>query len=150
MAVVNWHGTDRTSSEAFQVTGLPEVKDIEHLSQDIKSLLQNFKQELKKLYGPNLINLILYGSYARHDETAASDIDVLVILEKECSPAEEILRMGDAKIKILMDYGELVSIVPVSENDFLHRDSPLLNNIRQEGIVVWAVFLNTYYVQPKN
>ena len=136
MAVVSWYGTDRTNSEVFQVTQLPEIKDIEHLSQDIKVLLQNFKQELQSLYGTSLVNLVLYGSYARHEATEASDIDVLVVLEKECSPAEEILKTGDAKTKVLIEYGELVSVVPVSQNDSLHRDSPLLNNIRQEGVIV--------------
>ena len=49
-------------------------------------VLEEFKREIKKLYGKRLRDIILYGSWARGDATEDSDIDVLVILEgKSCS-----------------------------------------------------------------
>ena len=133
--VLNRQSANEFDSDSFEVTQLPRLQDIDNLRQNIKSLLQEFKQELTALYGSNLMNLVLYGSYARHEETEGSDIDVLVVLE-ECSPIDEILKMGDAKTKVLLEYGELVSVVPVSQNAFFYKDSPLLRNVRQEGILV--------------
>ena len=48
----------------------------------------------------------------------------------------QILRMGDIKAKLLLKYGELISVVPTSQTDFWRRNSPLLEKIRQEGILV--------------
>lgn len=35
----------------------------------IRKVLQEFKREVKKLYGPKLKDVILYGSWVRGDET---------------------------------------------------------------------------------
>lgn len=42
-----------------------------------------------KFYGDRLSNLILFGSQARHESTADSDIDILLILKGEISPGDE-------------------------------------------------------------
>jgi predicted nucleotidyltransferase len=78
----------------------------------------------------------LYGSFARHEETEGSDVDVLVVLEGMVSQVDEIRRMGDSSTDLLLKYNELISIVPMSQNNFLHSASPLLRNIRREGILV--------------
>lgn len=122
---------------AFHVDDLPTIGEVDTLSPKIKQLLQEFKQKLTKLYGERLAGLVLYGSVARREETEDSDVDVLVVLNGETiSHGDEIWRMGDAGLAILLDYDELVSVVPMTYGDFLYRDSPLLRNVRQEGILV--------------
>ncbi|MEM9487446.1 MAG: nucleotidyltransferase domain-containing protein, partial [Cyanobacteria bacterium P01_F01_bin.116] len=96
-----------------------------------------FKQKLTELYGEQLAGLVLYGSVARHEETEESDVDVLVVLNGETiSHFDEIRRMGDAKYELLLKYDELISVVPMMYSAFWHRESPLLRNVRQEGIWV--------------
>ena len=119
-----------------RVRTLPVIEEVDVLSPKIKQLLPVFKQKLERLYGERLANLVLYGSFARHEETEGSDVDVLVVLKGAVSHGEEILRMGQAKTDLLLEYGELISVVPASQDDFLHRNSPLLQNIRREGILV--------------
>jgi len=62
---------------------------------NIRKILEEFKLELKKLYGTNLKKIILYGSCARGEETTYSDIDLVVILKGKIFPFKEIDRMGE-------------------------------------------------------
>jgi len=48
---------------------------------DIKEILEEVGEKLKKLYGENLRGIILYGSYARGEATEDSDIDLIILLE---------------------------------------------------------------------
>ncbi|GEM_PF-199355 len=100
----------------------------------IKEILKEFKTEIKELYGKRLKKVILYGSWARGEATEDSDIDVLIVLEGKVLPGREIDRMIDIITKINLKYGVLISVYPVSEKDFHEVRSPLLMNIRKEGI----------------
>ena len=44
-------------------------------------ILVRLKDELVKLYGPRLKQVLLYGSRARGDHQRDSDYDILVVLE---------------------------------------------------------------------
>ncbi|MFQ5962909.1 MAG: nucleotidyltransferase family protein [Candidatus Scalinduaceae bacterium] len=99
-------------------------------------ILQNFKTEISKLYGKRLKKVILYGSFARNEATEDSDIDILVMLEGRISPGKEIDRMIDIITDINLKYQVLISVYPISENDYLNVKSPLLLNVRKEGITV--------------
>ncbi|EKV00173.1 putative nucleotidyltransferase [Leptolyngbya sp. PCC 7375] len=121
----------------FKLDDLPTIEEVDFLNPKIKQLLGEFKQLLKKLYGQRLANLVLFGSFARHEETQDSDVDVLIVLKGiDVATGDEIWRLGDAEIELLLKYGELISVFPISIYDFLYRDSPLLRNIRQDGIVI--------------
>jgi predicted nucleotidyltransferase len=100
----------------------------------IKKVLEQFKKEARRLYADRLKGVILYGSWARDDATAGSDIDVMVVLKGRISPGREIDRMIDIATDILLEYGELISLYPVSERDYESLKSPLLLNVRREGI----------------
>ena len=47
----------------------------------INRIIKEFHEELDKIYGENLVKVILYGSYARGDFSSDSDIDLLVVLK---------------------------------------------------------------------
>jgi predicted nucleotidyltransferase len=101
----------------------------------IEPILKEFKQKIGALYGQRLKKIVLYGSYARgeaNDED--SDIDLAVVLDGEINPCKEIDRMIDIITDINLDYDVLLSVYPVSENDYLSVNSPLLLNLRREGI----------------
>jgi len=104
---------------------------------EIEPILKEFKQKTAELYGDRLKKIILYGSYARgqaNDEH--SDIDLAVVLAGTVEPCREIDRMIDIITDINLDYDVLLSVYPVSEDDYRSVNSPLLLNLRREGIPV--------------
>lgn len=97
-------------------------------------ILKEFREEIEKLYGTRLKNTILYGSWARGEATEGSDIDVLIVLEGKVIPGKEIDRMIDIITDINLEHGVLISVCPISEEDYSTVNSPLLINVRREGI----------------
>lgn len=100
----------------------------------IKEVLKEFREKIEKLYGNRLKNIILYGSWARGEADDDSDIDLVIILEGKVTPGREIDRMIDIITEINLEYNLLISVYPVSEEDYSRVNSPLLINVRREGI----------------
>jgi predicted nucleotidyltransferase len=104
---------------------------------DIEPILQEFKLKTAELYGARLKKVILYGSYARgqaNDEH--SDIDLAVVLAGTVDPCKEIDRMADIFTDLNLEHNVLIAVYPVSESNFEQVNSPLLINVRREGITV--------------
>ena len=47
---------------------------------ELNSILQKLTQIYRSVYGENLVQVILYGSYARGDYHTDSDVDVVAIV----------------------------------------------------------------------
>lgn len=103
---------------------------------DIRAVLRGVKQSLERLYKERLVSVILYGSYARGEAVKDSNIDVVVVLKGGVRAGREIDYMLDAVTDLNLKYNTLISICPVSENAFETVKSPLILNVRQEGIRV--------------
>jgi len=101
---------------------------------EIEPILKEFREKTEKLYGKRLKRIILYGSHARGQATQDSDIDLAIVLEGDVVAGKEIDRMIDIITEINLMYCVLMSIYPVSEEDYNSIDSPLLLNIRKEGV----------------
>ena len=100
----------------------------------ISDILKEFREALENLYQKRLKSIILYGSWARGDATEDSDIDLLIVLEGKVIPGKEIDRMIDIITEINLKHGVLISIYPVSEEDYSTINSPLLINVRRERV----------------
>ncbi|MGD8787169.1 MAG: nucleotidyltransferase domain-containing protein [Phycisphaerales bacterium] len=101
---------------------------------EIEPILKEFREKAEELYGNKLKKIVLYGSYATGRATQDSDIDLAIVLEGEIAAGKEIDRMIDIITEINLSYGVLISIYPVSEKDYIAVNSPLLLNIREEGV----------------
>ncbi|MBM4029741.1 MAG: nucleotidyltransferase domain-containing protein [Planctomycetes bacterium] len=104
------------------------------MSEQIRQIIREFVQKARELYGDRLRQVLLYGSCARDEATPESDIDLAVVLAGEVAPGKEIDRMIDIITDVNLEYGVLLSVYPVSEENYRNRNSPLLINIRREGI----------------
>ncbi len=102
----------------------------------IAAALRELKEELSRLYGRRLRGVYLYGSYSRGDYDRGSDVDVAVILRGELDVAKEIDRMGAIASDLSLRYGVTISLLPLSEAWWHERRSPLLENLRREGVPV--------------
>jgi len=80
--------------------------------------------------------VIVYGSHARGENHPNSDIDLLILLDKE-----EVTREDEKKIKyplydIEFDTGQIISPIVLSKSDWenRHRITPFYENIINEGV----------------
>jgi predicted nucleotidyltransferase len=102
----------------------------------LQNILEEVKDALQKLYKDNLVEIILYGSYARNDFNENSDIDLLIVLDKLDSAGKQIDNIVDAIYDINLKYNTLISVMPISNDDYRSLNSPLLLNVRKEGVLV--------------
>jgi predicted nucleotidyltransferase len=79
---------------------------------------------------------MLFGSHARGDAEPGSDIDVLVVLEGPVRPGEEIRRSLNDVAELSLKNNVVFSCVFVSRHRFESELSPLLINVRREGVPV--------------
>jgi len=108
---------------------------------ELKTVLADLTQKISKLLGSNLDAVILYGSYARGDNTADSDVDIMVLtsnnyLINSATRAELnkiFSRTGlehDLVISLVInDIGTFEQWLPVM---------PFYQNVRKEGVVLYA------------
>ncbi|MCS7151008.1 MAG: nucleotidyltransferase domain-containing protein [Endomicrobia bacterium] len=104
------------------------------LTKKEKQALNELVEKLKKLYGHNLSEVILYGSKARGDAKKYSDIDIMIVLKEYNEWYEEFEKIFSIVNEVCYKYEILISYVIKSEEEFLNRDTPLLLNVRKEGI----------------
>jgi len=102
---------------------------------DLNALTADFKQAIQSLYGIRLANVILYGSYARGDFHAESDVDLLIVLHgEEPDRVAEIKRVSPVTLKLGFRYDVHISATIVPESRYLESDYLFFCNVRREGI----------------
>jgi predicted nucleotidyltransferase len=106
------------------------------MSERLRSLLTGLRSRFEALYGPRLVRLVLFGSQARGDAEPGSDIDVLVVLEGPVRPGEEIRRSINDVAELSLENNVVFCCVFVSRDRFESELSPLLINVRREGVPV--------------
>jgi len=100
----------------------------------IKRLVDQVKAYLHELYGDNIKRVIIYGSHARNEATKNSDVDVLVLVDQSLNPSEVRESIGDLLFDIILEEGEVISVIAVPEELYESYNSPFMLNVRKEGI----------------
>lgn len=108
----------------------------ENLIHKVWTILGELKQALQTLYGERLVQIVLFGSQARGNATPDSDIDVLIVLRGPVHWLTESERISTVVAELSLRYTELLNCTLIDEAAFLHQTEHLLDNIRQEGILV--------------
>ena len=106
------------------------------MAPQVHAILRELRDRFQALYGQRLVSLVLYGSHARGDADPDSDIDVLVVLRGPVSAGEEAERAGDFVAELSLRHSKVICCLFMDEERFLHRQGPLLRNIRKEGVAV--------------
>ena len=105
-------------------------------SENSKQLLKELKKGLANLYGSRLRGVYLFGSYARSDQDAESDVDIMIVLSDYEHYGVELDRSSDLISRLSLKYGVSVSTIFVRQQEWLEADTPLLRNVRVEAVPV--------------
>lgn len=101
----------------------------------VKQIANEFKAELKRLYGNELSDLILFGSHARGDFNDDSDIDFALVLKNPSTTStSEIMKVSDLGNELSNKYGKFVSYIGMPEFKLHNSNLGLYQEIRNEGI----------------
>lgn len=113
------------------------------LKKNIEVILNEITNEYKTLFGNALKAVYLYGSYARGDFDAESDIDIVGIVD-ENAMHKDINILNDDLIRFASDLGMrydiLISPSIICYDRFIkyQYDLPYYRNIKSEGVVLSA------------
>ncbi|MCC6586758.1 MAG: nucleotidyltransferase domain-containing protein [Bryobacterales bacterium] len=105
-------------------------------SEQLHTVLRQFRRAIERIYGERLINMILFGSQARGDAQDGSDIDLLIVLQGPVDPNAEIERLSPVKARICLEHNVAISCVYFDAVEVREGESPLLRNVRREGVPV--------------
>jgi len=107
----------------------------------IKKIYHNLVSNLLTIFQDNLKEVILFGSYARGEESEDSDLDIIAIVdlspEKLKDYREEILKI---QLDILNQWDLVASILLQSEKEYQKYKNVLLlfYNIKKEGVKLYG------------
>jgi uncharacterized protein len=82
--------------------------------------------------------IILYGSFARGDNLPGSDIDILILLDKDKVNREDEKSIKYPLYDIEFETGQIISPLVLSKPDWetRHRITPFYDNVLREGVVL--------------
>ena len=109
--------------------------------QQVAEIIAELCSKVALLFPQNEIEAILFGSYARGDADAGSDIDVLLLVDASRQDiSARNWQVGDLAAELLLDYGIVVS--PIVENREYFNNNlelfPFYRNIDSEGAKISA------------
>jgi len=103
----------------------------------IAQIARKYKADLQQIYGNELAELILFGSYARGDQHEESDLDFAVVLRNPNTRASaELIKTSPVASRLSVKYGVMISSLPVA----LHKKQTSMlgvyREIRKDGITI--------------
>lgn len=103
-----------------------------------EEMIRDLIYGLREIFAQNVSQIILYGSVARKEETAESDIDIAIIIDGEQASSIRD-RFIEWNSEMDMKYNRVFSIVDIekSQMDKWGNVLPFYKNIKEEGVVLW-------------
>ena len=106
------------------------------MQEKVTNILKQLKEALQRIYGDNLRGVYLYGSYANGEADPESDIDIVIVLRDFSDYWAEVQRTGEVISKLSLECGISISPVRMREAHWMLEDSPFLNNVRRESVLL--------------
>lgn len=108
---------------------------------EISIIIEKMKKVYLEVYAESLVDIYLYGSYARGDNTKDSDIDLVAIVRGSREEVQKPLeKIWDTSSDLGLEYDIVVSPKVIPYNEFIEYQDilPYYRNIVQEGVKISA------------
>lgn len=107
--------------------------DMEQSAHTLEDTLRELEIGLREMYGGRYRGLVLYGSHARDEADEGSDVDLLLLLSGTVETGKEIRCASALVSRLSLDSDQVLSVIPVSAEDYRGSREPYLQNARREG-----------------
>lgn len=107
----------------------------------MQSQIEQYVNEIKKIYGNHLKAIILYGSYARGDFRADSDVDIMILVDLTDL---ELKGYRHQLSEMTYDFNEEydLDVKPIAKSDDHFKKwvsaYPFYKNIKEEGVLLYG------------
>jgi len=102
----------------------------------LENIVGIIKDGYQKVYGDDIIEIYLYGSYARGDYDSESDVDFVAIVRGERPDLQRKLKkMWELSTDLSLENDVIISPTVIPYNEFIKYQStlPYYRNILKEG-----------------
>ena len=113
------------------------IDSLEHLTGDEKKAVAEIRKHVNRLVGSRLKGLYVFGSKARGDYDAESDVDLAILVDDLDNPMKR--RIIDIVVEVETRYIVVISSLVLSWKEFSHlleRERRLALDIEKEGIPI--------------
>ncbi len=109
------------------------------VDEKVSALLNEVVVDFRQLFGNKLIEVILFGSYARGDYDLESDIDIFVLVNDENHKRHRD-HIIDLEIRLTIEYGIMPTILVENKDhyDDYYNLEFLYQNVDKEGRRIYA------------
>lgn len=137
-------GAEVVATTTQATTGQRELlnKRLSRLTSNERAALAAVVNRLRQRYGDDLLRMVLFGSKARGDSDAESDLDLLIVVR---IPDDDYWKrwneIVDGTYDLELDYSVVFSFLIKDEPDYrrMRRWNLLINrNIERDGIELWT------------
>ena len=119
------------------------------MPQKIRDLIDKYVEEVKKIYGSHICQIILYGSYARGDFRPDSDIDIMILADiSDLELKAYAQQLSYMTYDFNLDNDLDIKPIAKSEKHFYKWvvNYPFYSNINKEGIILYKGNIQTHKV----
>ncbi|MBD0288101.1 MAG: nucleotidyltransferase domain-containing protein [Flavisolibacter sp.] len=125
---------EKELSVLFDFLSLTQIQTVDTV---VEQIAKEYKAILQNLYGNELAELVLYGSYARGEQHDESDVDFAIVLHNPAMrTATELFKIAPVSSRLSLKYGRMISSLPVSLQDKQTSMQGIFREIRKDGITV--------------
>ena len=104
---------------------------------ELEIILKQMVEVYRSVYGSEIVKVVLYGSYARGDNQADSDIDIMILLDLSDIDIKQYRHeLSGETFDFNMDHGLDIKPIAKSQQHFQNWVDvyPFYANVKKEGV----------------